>query len=70
MSSREEVIMAWTERTSGEHWRVRYRRGDGTVVSEGGFTTLKAARNRAREIEVDWPARPVRATPLIAREQP
>jgi hypothetical protein len=45
--------MAWTERTSGEHWRVRYRRGDGSVASEGGFTTLKAAQNRAREIEVN-----------------
>jgi hypothetical protein len=45
--------MAWTERTSGEHWRVRYRRRDGSVVSEGGFPSLKAARNRAREIEVD-----------------
>lgn len=45
--------MAWTERTSGEHWRVRYRRSDGSVASEGGFPTLRAAENRAREIEVD-----------------
>lgn len=59
--------MAWTERTSGEHWRVRYRRSDGSIGSEGGFTTVKAARSRAQEIDVDqrrrtfttphWPAR-------------
>lgn len=46
--------MAWTERTSGEHRRVRYRRSSGgSVASEGGFSTLTAAQNRAREIEVD-----------------
>lgn len=45
--------MAWVERTSGEHWRVRYRRSDGSVGSEGGFTNRKAVEERAREIEVD-----------------
>jgi hypothetical protein len=45
--------MAWTEHTSGKHWRVRYRRSDGSVASEGGFASLKAAEYRAREIEVD-----------------
>jgi integrase len=53
MSSREEVVMAWTERTSSKHWRVRCRRSDGSVMSEGGFPSRKAAQNRAREIEVD-----------------
>jgi len=46
-------VVAWVERTSGEHWRVRYRRGDGSVTSDGGYTTLRSAENRAREIEVD-----------------
>jgi integrase len=45
--------MSWIEHTSGRHWRVRYRREDGTVASEGGFTSPNTARNRAREIEVD-----------------
>jgi len=47
------VVMAWIERTSGQHWRVRFRRGDGSVGSEGGYTTVKAAQARAVEIEVD-----------------
>lgn len=45
--------MAWIERTSGQHWRVRFRRGDGSVGSEGGYTTVQAAQARAVEIEVD-----------------
>lgn len=45
--------MAWIERTSGNHWRVRYRRGDGSVASEGGYTTPDAAHDRAEEIDVD-----------------
>lgn len=44
--------MAWIERTNGEHWRVRYR-SNGSVRSEGGFTSPAAAEDRAREIEVD-----------------
>ncbi|MEU5852665.1 tyrosine-type recombinase/integrase [Saccharopolyspora shandongensis] len=45
--------MSWVEHTSGQHWRVRYRRKDGSVASECGFTSQKAAQNRAREIDVD-----------------
>jgi len=52
-SSSREVAVAWVEHTSGEHWRVRYRRSNGTIASEGGFTSRTAAQNRAQEIEVD-----------------
>lgn len=45
--------MSWVEHTSGQNWRVRYRRIDGTVASEGGFTSAKCARARAHEIEAD-----------------
>lgn len=45
--------MPWVEHTSGQNWRVRYRRIDGTVASEGGFTSAKSARARAHEIEAD-----------------
>ncbi|GHF66456.1 integrase [Amycolatopsis bartoniae] len=45
--------MSWIEHTSGQHWRVRYRRLDGSVASEGGFTDPTAARHRAKEIDVD-----------------
>lgn len=45
--------MSWVEHTTGRHWRVRYRREDGTVASECGFTSPGTARNRAHEIEVD-----------------
>jgi integrase len=45
--------MAWVEHTSGQHWRVRYRRADGTITSEGGFTTPTTAHARAQAIEVD-----------------
>lgn len=45
--------MSWIERTSGRNWRVRYYREDGSAASECGFTSQKAARNRAREIDVD-----------------
>jgi hypothetical protein len=45
--------MAWIEHTSGQHWRVRYRRADGTVTSEGGFITPTTAHARAQEIDVD-----------------
>jgi hypothetical protein len=45
--------MAWVEHTSGQHWRVRYRRADGTVTSEGGFISPTAAHIRAQEIDVD-----------------
>jgi hypothetical protein len=45
--------MAWVEHTSGQRWRVRYRRADGTVTSKGGFTTQASAHVRAREIEID-----------------
>ncbi|OLF04778.1 hypothetical protein BLA60_39275 [Actinophytocola xinjiangensis] len=47
----EVGVVAWIERTSGEHWRVRYR-SNGSVTSEGGFTSVTAAQHRAREIEV------------------
>jgi integrase len=45
--------MAWTERTSGEHWRVRYRTSNCAIASEGGYISRKAAQARAKEIEVD-----------------
>lgn len=45
--------MSWIEHTSGQHWRVRYRRDDGAIASECGFTNQKTAQNRAQEINVD-----------------
>ncbi|MCE7009993.1 N-terminal phage integrase SAM-like domain-containing protein [Kibdelosporangium philippinense] len=45
--------MSWVEHTSGQHWRVRYRRQDGSVASECGFTNQKAAYDRAHEVDVD-----------------
>jgi integrase len=45
--------MAWIEHTSGHRWRVRFRREDGSVASECGFTSQTTARNRAHEIDVD-----------------
>lgn len=35
--------MAWAERTSGDHWRVRYRTSNGAIASERGFTSHKSA---------------------------
>jgi hypothetical protein len=45
--------MSWVEHTSGHHWRVRYRRHDGTIASECGFTSKRTAQNRAQEINVE-----------------
>jgi integrase len=45
--------MSWVEQTSGNHWRVRYRREDGSIASECGFTSQKTAQSRAQEIDVD-----------------
>lgn len=44
--------MAWTERTSSDHWQARYRRSSESIASEGGFASLMAATNRARVVEV------------------
>jgi hypothetical protein len=40
--------MAWVEHTSGQHWRICYRHADGTITSEGGFTTPTTAHARAQ----------------------
>ncbi|TCO59221.1 integrase-like protein [Actinocrispum wychmicini] len=45
--------MSWVEHTSGQHWRVRYRRPGGFVASEGGFTDQQTAETRAHEIDDD-----------------
>lgn len=44
--------MSWVEHTSGNHWRVRYRREDGSTASECGFTNPTNAHDRAQEIDV------------------
>jgi integrase len=45
--------MAWVTHTSGNHWRIRYRHTDGTIASEGSFTSLGAANQRARELTIE-----------------
>lgn len=45
--------MSWVEHTSGNHWRARYRREDGSIASECGFISQETAQNRAQEIDAD-----------------
>ena len=44
------VLMAWVEK-HGLGFRVRYRLPDGTLASETGFATHKAAADRASDVE-------------------
>jgi hypothetical protein len=45
--------MARVAHTSGNHLRIRYRHTDGTIASEGGFTSLGATERRAPELTND-----------------
>ena len=45
--------MAWIEQTGQHTWRVRYPLGDGRYGSVAGFTTAKAARDYAYDLESD-----------------
>jgi hypothetical protein len=42
--------MAWVEK-HGSGFRVRYRLSDGSVLSEPGFSTYRAAADRAADVE-------------------
>lgn len=48
-----EVVMAWIEQTGQHSWRVRYPRPTGGYGSISGFTTAKAARAYADDLESD-----------------
>jgi integrase len=43
--------MAWIEKSGKKTWRVRYFRDDNTIASIPGFTSDKAAENKATAIE-------------------
>ena len=45
--------MAWVEQRGNRTWRVRYRRGDGTIGSVNGFVTKTAAAEHANTLEAD-----------------
>src|SRR5688572_10168602 len=44
--------MAWAEERGGRY-RVRYRLPDGSLFTEGGFTTRADAERRATDVESD-----------------
>lgn len=45
--------MAWIEQTGQHNWRVRYPKPTGGYGSVSGFTTAKAARDYAEDLESD-----------------
>jgi hypothetical protein len=45
--------MAWVEQTGENSWRVRFRRGDGTIGDVTGFTSEDTADNYALDLESD-----------------
>ncbi|WP_170191806.1 tyrosine-type recombinase/integrase [Saccharothrix syringae] len=45
--------MAWVEQSGSNHWRVRFRRDDGTIGSIPGFRSEKAAEDHANDLESD-----------------
>jgi hypothetical protein len=45
--------MAWVEQSGNNHWRVRFRRDDGTIGSIPGFRNEKAAQDHANDLESD-----------------
>lgn len=45
--------MAWVEKSGSDSWRVRYRRGDGSIGSIPGFSSRDAAQDHADDMETD-----------------
>ena len=45
--------MAWIEQTSTHTWRVRYRQPNHHLATISGFTTQKAARDYAHDLDTD-----------------
>jgi len=45
--------MAWVEQSGSNHWRVRFRRDDGTIGSVPGFRSEKTAQDHANDLESD-----------------